>query len=871
MGTADPCLRPCPHPYFAQTVVFFFLSLVSTEKIAMNPLEPSHDASKATRLVQPAPAAQHPAPPAQQSAPPAPLFDTAHQAYAFCRLFTTSASAVLLFDATGYIHAANDAAEHMFYAQVGTVAHSDIRFVLSPVRSSVFDPSEQFATLRVRDMSIVSFIDETGSSGTLSLACADAQGATQHLRVVCDRITNTSWDHPETELYMLVAYNLDAQARSQDTYNKLVHELARANKRLSGTLKIVLGTLDSQDIDTLCARVLDLLGDTMEASGTLFYIREGDAFYLKGASASLAHTSPARCIPVSSHLCAKVLEARATQRLRVLAPTQQDLRTQKPCPRDVINEETHEIYTCEPQYVPVFTSYMSVAIWYEDTALALLQVGWKKAHTTIKEDSDLLDSVAQYLSVQLVGALSAMRARKEHQLLQAATTIRDTLLDRETVTYPAIKRAALAVANMLTCQLYFIRPRNADDVRDVRDAHDVSVSAHDAPADKPLAQSATCVPAQLPAQSAASPSERAITTPYVLECTSGATYAFAPELQRLERSVHHGVLLEPFSANDAIGQAICSVLPSCRGVIADMGTINNKRYACVFARSLDDPLFDTSELAFIRRITQDIYSISQTSAKHSQEEHIAQALQTGMKNELQQVDGISAQGIYSSATQAASIGGDFYDLVRLPGNKACVVMGDVSGKGVEAASVSAAVKTALAAYSWQGLTPAHMVELLNDFLLGFSRLETFATLFVGCIDLNEATLTYCSAGHPPAMLIRAHTSDIIPLSVQSGVVGAFHDMHYQNGVIELDTRDILLLYTDGTTEARAQDGAFFGEDGLIDALIQERSCGFRGLLHRLLHRLDVFTSQHLDDDVAMVALRFDNVHSKHCPNCAQDE
>lgn len=815
----------------------------------MNPLDLSHDISNVSRAAHPEP----PAHPAQS----APLFDTAHQAYAFCRLFTTSASAVLLFDATGYIHAANDAAEHMFYAQVGTVAHSDIRFVLSPVRSSVFDPSEQFATLRVRDMSIVSFIDETGSSGTLSLACADAQGATQHLRVVCDRITNTSWEHPETELYMLVACNLDAQARSQDTYNKLVHELARANKRLSGTLKIVLGTLDSQDIDTLCARVLDLLGDTMEASGTLFYIREGDAFYLKGASASLANTSPARCIPTSSQLCAKVLEAHATQRLRVLAPTQQDLRTQNPCPRDVINEETHEIYTCEPQYVPVFTSYMSVAIWYEDTALALLQVGWKKAHTTIKEDSDLLDSVAQYLSVQLVGALSAMRARKEHQLLQAATTIRDTLLDRETVTFAAIKRAAVAVANMLTCQLYFIRPRNASDV---------SARAHDAAADKPLARPATSVAAQ----SITSPSGRAITTPYVLECTSGATYAFAPELQRLERSVHHGVLLEPFSANDAIGQAICSVLPSCRGVIADMGTINNKRYACVFARSLDDPLFDTSELAFIRRITQDIYSISQTSAKHSQEEHIAQALQTGMKNELQQVDGISAQGIYSSATQAASIGGDFYDLVRLPGNKACVVMGDVSGKGVEAASVSAAVKTALAAYSWQGLTPAHMVGLLNDFLLGFSRLETFATLFVGCIDLNEATLTYCSAGHPPAMLIRAHTSDIIPLSVQSGVVGAFHDMHYQNGVIELDTRDILLLYTDGTTEARAQDGAFFGEDGLIDALIQERSCGFRGLLHRLLHRLDVFTSQHLDDDVAMVALRFDSVHSKHCPNCAKD-
>ena len=198
-------------------------------------------------------------------------------------------------------------------------------------------------------------------------------------------------------------------------------------------------------------------------------------------------------------------------------------------------------------------------------------------------------------------------------------------------------------------------------------------------------------------------------------------------------------------------------------------------------------------------------------------------------------------------------------------------MGDVSGKGVEAASVSAAVKTALGAYSWQGLPPSRMVRLLNEFLLGFSRLETFATLFVGMIDLVTSRITYCSAGHPPAMMVRAKTAEVETLNVQSGVVGAFHDMGYHDGIARFDTGDMLLLYTDGTTEARAIDGSFFGEDGLRDAVVREWALGFEGVLDRLLGDLDVFTDRHLEDDVAMVALRFDGLPDSPQPAATQSD
>ena len=195
-------------------------------------------------------------------------------------------------------------------------------------------------------------------------------------------------------------------------------------------------------------------------------------------------------------------------------------------------------------------------------------------------------------------------------------------------------------------------------------------------------------------------------------------------------------------------------------------------------------------------------------------------------------------------------------------------MGDVSGKGVEAASVSAAVKTALGAYAWEGLAPARMVRSLNDFLLGFSRIETFATLFIGLIDIESGKISYCSAGHPPAILYRAKRGELETLDVQSGVVGAFEDMTYIDGETTADPGDFLLLYTDGTTEARNPAGAFFGEDGLKDAIMQQIPKGFDGILDRLLATLDTFTARNLDDDVAMVVVRYDGLRTQDGPEAA---
>ena len=392
----------------------------------------------------------------------------------------------------------------------------------------------------------------------------------------------------------------------------------------------------------------------------------------------------------------------------MLAPEGADLRRGRLARRNVVNEETREIYHVMSSVLPPFASFIAVPVWFGRHLLALIEVGWDHVHPMRREDSELLDAVAQYLSVQLAGAFSAMRAQREADLREAASGIRESMMSAGSVDEKSVASALEAAAGVLD---------------------------------------ASCV--QL-AEDADEPGRMRATLP------DGRTCSLAADLGAAEGDqAGNEVVVQPVREGSALASALVQEGEPAVGARVDAGMVDGTRCFCLVLREADAEPLDDLELKFLERVATDASGLAHGDEVRRQDKHIAQALQTGMRNELQRVPGISADGIYSSATQAAVIGGDFYDLIRLPNDRACVIMGDVSGKGVEAASVSAAVKTALGAYSWQGLAPAHMVRLLNEFLLGFSRLETFATLFVGMVDLRGGRLTYCSAGHPPAFLVRA--------------------------------------------------------------------------------------------------------------------
>ena len=613
---------------------------------------------------------------------------------------------------------------------------------------------------------------------------------------------------------------------------RMVLDLRRANKRLSGALQIVLDTLDSEDMGQLIERVLEELSETVEADGALIYLAEQDGYHLHGATESLKSASLNR-IPryfaFNSSLERLTFYSEHALRLHTMPLNSGALKQGRVKKRNLVNEETREVITVDASHLPPFTSFLVVPVWFGGHIVALIEVGWERKRALLVEDARLLDSIANYLSVQLVGALSAMRTQRRDTLREALARVRQGLLhsaaEGEKISGERLQQVMRSVGTDLYAQVFSV------------DCCEVTgnITLHALGAEQAAA-----------AVDGAQDGGKQIALPSTVEgLKTGEGEASVKEVE----------------LDSALSRALAAQGLPCKGAVLFLGKFAGEQHTWLFLREENaEPLSDI-ELDFLDRVMLLVHSLAVGAEESQQNKHISQALQSGMKNELQQVEGISAEGIYSSATADAFVGGDFYSMIKLPGRRACIIMGDVSGKGIEAASISSAVKTALSAYAWEGRTPARMVATLNEFLLGFSRVETFATLFVGIVDLATSSLMYCSAGHPPAILVSAQSGDAELLDVQSGVVGAFHDMEYKNGTVRLHEGDILLLYTDGTTEARSPEGAFFGETGLRDMIMNEVPQGFDGLLNRFLSTLDRYTGRRLDDDVAMVALRFDELGS----------
>lgn len=729
------------------------------------------------------------------------------------QLLRLTSDAVIVFNMEGTVLLANEEAESLFAKEDGTIAGLDVRFLFTPanqenLQKPFFVESLPFA------------ID-----GSTSMVAAPAHdGTSQVLSVRADYVG------APTQAIVLTASKLRDMASPMHDDERMVLDLRRANRRLSGALQIVLDTLDSEDMGQLIERVLEELSETVEADGALIYLAEQDGYHLHGATESLRSASLDR-IPryfaFNSSLERLTFYSEHALRLHTMPLNSSALKQGRVKKRNLVNEETREVITVDASHLPPFTSFLVVPVWFGGHIVALIEVGWERKRALLVEDARLLDSIANYLSVQLVGALSAMRTQRRDTLREALARVRQGLLhsaaEGEKISGERLQQVMRSVGTDLDAQVFSV------------DCCEVTgnVTLHALGAEQAAA-----------AVDGAQDGGKQIALPSTVEgLKTGEGEASVKEVE----------------LDSALSRALAAQGLPCKGAVLFLGKFAGEQHTWLFLREENaEPLSDI-ELDFLDRVMLLVHSLAVGAEESQQNKHISQALQSGMKNELQQVEGISAEGIYSSATADAFVGGDFYSMIKLPGRRACIIMGDVSGKGIEAASISSAVKTALSAYAWEGRTPARMVATLNEFLLGFSRVETFATLFVGIVDLATSSLMYCSAGHPPAILVSAQSGDAELLDVQSGVVGAFHDMEYKNGTVRLHEGDILLLYTDGTTEARSPEGAFFGETGLRDMIMNEVPQGFDGLLNRFLSTLDRYTGRRLDDDVAMVALRFDEL------------
>jgi PAS domain S-box-containing protein len=236
---------------------------------------------------------------------------------------------------------------------------------------------------------------------------------------------------------------------------------------------------------------------------------------------------------------------------------------------------------------------------------------------------------------------------------------------------------------------------------------------------------------------------------------------------------------------------------------------------------------------------------------YRQQLEIADSLQTAFLNLPSSVGRLRLGHGYHSATEAARVGGDFYDVFEIKDDLIAVLIGDVAGHGILAARTATLVKDVVHAFTHQSPRSREVMRRTNKVLVEKEVPGFFVTVFLAILDARTGEFQYTSAGHPAALLRRA-SGDVETLQAGSLPLGIYPDISWSTAVARLEPGDVLLLYTDGVVEAR-WEGEFFGEERLKRLLGGDGST-VEELPGRVLERVLSFSHGVLSDDVAILAL-----------------
>ncbi len=247
----------------------------------------------------------------------------------------------------------------------------------------------------------------------------------------------------------------------------------------------------------------------------------------------------------------------------------------------------------------------------------------------------------------------------------------------------------------------------------------------------------------------------------------------------------------------------------------------------------------------------DAERLAQQNARlFSEQRSVAQTLQHSLLPEqLPDVPGLELAVRYVPGVDGVDIGGDWYDVVGMGVGQVMVVVGDVSGRGLRAATVMASLRYAIRAYVAQGDEPGVVLLKLAK-LIDVRRDGHFATVLCGLVDIAEHTVTFANAGHPNPLAIGAGTAEYVTTAVGPPVGVAVTE--YRSVSVSIPPHGTLLAFTDGLYERR-RESPDVGLARLRATVVSAGAGSLDGLLDNLLR---VMTPDGAHDDTAILGLRW---------------
>lgn len=281
--------------------------------------------------------------------------------------------------------------------------------------------------------------------------------------------------------------------------------------------------------------------------------------------------------------------------------------------------------------------------------------------------------------------------------------------------------------------------------------------------------------------------------------------------------------------------------------------LGERVYGLIALNSPRPRAFGERELRLVTELARHAAGALQNALQFAQERHIAETLQRALAaGEPPPVEGLEIAALYRPAT-GVQVGGDICAAWRLPGGGAALLIGDVSGRGIEAAGLAVMVRHMAEALSRHHRDPGDLVTELNEMLATRLPDASLVTLAMAVADPAAGVLAWANAGHPAPVLLHA-SGQITTLGDPGPPCGAFAGHRFAGRRTDLAAGDLLVLYTDGITEARRR-GREFGEQALHELLGSLAHLPTADLPAGVVRAVEDWCDGGLDDDVAVAVVR----------------